>query len=273
MTRDIAVAITTYKKLEALRGSLDSLENFGRVGYIHIADDNDFEARETAEQYQSQYEHGKFFAPLAYSSGPNMGIARNKNRGIKWFLTAPEAKEFNYLVLVDDDIAFTKSSFGEVYLGDALVKAAEHSELQHITGYLGGSFGKVNPDGTVSYVDEPFFTQFPPKGEDEYLYYCMGTQGILLFFTRALIEVMGYFDSDWNGRYGYEHAILSMRSNRLEGICPEMYPILKGCPNYFHCQSKPNDYVADPSQNAAQYQKKRIDVYNGVGLSKQNPGV
>lgn len=270
--KDICLAVTTYKKLPALRGWLESVPNFGRVGIICICDDNNGEAQAVAEEYQSRYEAGTYPFPIAYATGENVGISRNKNRGIKFFLESPEAMDCKYLVMSDDDISFVESEFGERRIGDLLVKASENSGLKHITGYLGGNFGKINDDGTATLGSDPFFEQFVPAGEDEYLYHCGGTQGILLFFHRELVELEGYF-AMFKGRYGYEHCHYSMRANRLEGRTPELYPVLKNCPNYFHCQGIPNDYIANPAENAADFQKYRIDVYNGIGLSVRESGV
>lgn len=273
--RDVCISVTTFRKLPALRGWLESLVNLDRVAVAHVADDNDGEAQPVAEEFQARYEAGTFPVPVVYSTGPNGGISKNKNRGLKFFLTAPEAAACPYLVLSDDDIVFTRCQLPGFIpdLTTALVTAAEQAGLKHVTGYLGGSFGRMNADGTVSFQAEPFFSQFPPKAEDSLLYYTLGgTQGILLFFHRGLVEQLGYF-SQFPGRYGYEHADYSMRANRLEGRTPELYPILKNCPEYFHCQGIPNNYEAHPEENAKEFDKRRVEVYNGVGLSKGNSGV
>lgn len=275
MTNDLAVGITTFKKPQALRGSLDSLHNFGRVGHIHVSDDNNFEVQDLVAEYQRKHELGEYFAPLAYSSGPNVGIAKAKNRGLKWFLSEADAS-LKYWVMVDDDIEYTRDNTpgGIPCIGDALVTASARAGIRHVTGYLGGSFGQMLPDGTVNFSADPFFTQFPPRAEDSLLYYTWGgTQGVLLFFHRELVELLGYFDTDWKGRYGYEHAHFSMRANRIEGRAPELYPILKNSPAYFHCQGIANNYEAHPEENVAQFVKKQKAVYDGIMLSNRNAGV
>lgn len=272
---DIAISVSTYKKPEALRNWLDSVRHFGRIVAVHVADDNDGEVQAIAEEYQRKHEMGAYPYPVSYSTGTNGGIAKNKNRGIKWFLNAPEASAAKYLVLSDDDIVFTPCILPGVIplIGDAFVTAAEQTGLRHVTGYLGGSFGKVNDDGTVTFQAEPFFTQFPPKAETELLYFTFGgTQGILLFFDRELVDLLGYFHQ-FPGRYGFEHAEYSMRANRIEGRCPELYPILKNCQEYFHCQGIPNNYEARPQENAAEFEARRVDIYNGIMLSKKVAGV
>lgn len=269
---DICLSVSTYKKNAALRGWLESVKDFGRVSVVHIADDNDGEAQAVAEEYHAKHWAGEYPFPVHYSTGPNSGIARNKNRGIKFFLEAPEARSCKYLVLSDDDIKFKRAEFGDACIGDLFVKASENAGLRHLTGFLGGSFGKHHEDGSVTFQAEPFFQQFLPLAEDEYVYQCLGTQGVLLFFHRELVELLGYF-SQFPGRYGYEHADYSMRANRIEGRNPELYPILKNCPNYFGCQGIPNEYEANPAENNAEYLKRKEAVYKGIELSKKNSGV
>lgn len=263
----ICLCVTTYKKNEALRGWLQSIENFGSVSTVLIADDNNGEAQPITEEFQAAHERGEFPFQLHYATGPRSGIAKNKNRCIKFFL---EQTSDPYLVLSDDDITFKQAEWGEPYIADLLIKATSTRGLKHCTGYLGGSFGKIAPDGSVSQIADPFFTQFVPLGETEYLYFCRGSQGILLFFVRDLIERVGYMDSDFDGFYGMEHSAFSARCNRLDGRNPELFAILKASPNYFGCQGIPNQYLADPQTNAAQYVKKITETYAGIRLSRKS---
>jgi len=269
---DIALCVTTYKKPTALRGWLESVSNFGRVGVVNVCDDNDGETQEIAAEFQLKFEAGDYPCQVVYSTGLRGGIARNKNRGIKFFLEAPEAAHCKYLVLSDDDIVFTKSEWGELFIGEYFVKSAEAAGLKHVTGYLGGAFGRVNADGSVVTQAEPFFTQFPPQSADENIQYTLGgTQGVLLFFHRELVEKLGYFRI-FPGKYGYEHAEYSMRANRIEGRTQDLYPILRNCGNYFHCQNIGNNYWDDPKENDKEFQKAREEIFSGLYLQRKNPG-
>jgi hypothetical protein len=268
----ICLAVSTYKKNAALTGWLESVPNFGQVSIIHIADDNDGEAKPVAEKFQEDFERGDYPYPIVYSTGPNKGIACNKNRSISFFLNAPEAASCKYLVMSDDDIHYMQSETGERFLGDLLIKASKESDTRHITGYLGGAFGKVNDDGSVTGLSDSFFTQFPPLAEDNYLVYCKGTQGILLFFERELVTKLGYF-ARFPGKYGYEHANYSARAARLEGKCPDLFPVLKHCNKYFLCQGIPNNYEAKPQENTATYGKYQQLTYQGIDLACKSSGV
>ncbi len=255
------------KKLPAIQGWLSNVMNIGRIGAIHIADDNNGEAQAVVEAFEKTAS-----VPVAYSTGENKGVAKNKNRGIKWFLESPEASKCKYLLLSDDDIIFHTSEIGTKHIGDLLIKACENAQIQHVTGFLGGSFGKVNDDGTVSGMSDPFFTQFPAIGEDEYVIHCAGSQGVVLFYYRELLDKVGYF-GEFPGKYGYEHSEHSARCARMEGKAPGLFSVLKHSNRYFHCQNIPNDYVAKPNENSKAYERKLIDTMNGVNLKVRNPGV
>lgn len=268
----VCVGITTFKKPKALRNMLENLPNIGKVSHISIADDNEFETKEICEEFQSKYESGNYIAPLALSSGPNKGIAINKNRNIKFFL---EETQDDYLILLDDDLTITTNSlaikfptagFGRVNLLDQLIDAQLHSGMEHLTGFLAGI-----PDPLTK---APFLSIRPMTAEDKYLYYYSLSQGILLFFTRNIVEKTGYFDwAIWKSKYGYEHSAYSARCLRVQGYQPETFPILKHCHRWLKCAGIPNNYSADPGPNAEPYKKRINEVYLGVGLKKDNPGI
>lgn len=275
----IALSVSTYKKPEALKGWLESvLANFGPVKAVNISDDNDGECEEIAHQYSSLFEEKGI--KLAYSTGPNKGVAVNKNRGIKFFIEDPTAQDCNYLVLSDDDIAFTRNkltpmqhtirgvfNFGEETLSEQLISVHKASKSHHITGYLGNYRDPLSGN--------PFFEQFPPVMETEYLYFCQGSQGILLSFTKEAILQTGFLDV-FPTRYGYEHVLYTARINRIFGMEPSLFPILKNCHRYFGCQNIANNYQVVPAEldkNAKFYRKRLDEVYTGVNLVINNSGV
>lgn len=263
----IAVSVSTYKKPEALKGNLQSiLDSIGPgVLAVNISDDNDGECEEIAKEFSPKFEEAGI--TLTYSTGENKGVAANKNRGIKFFLEDPVAQKCNYLILSDDDIKFTKARWGEEFFTTQLLKATVECKMHHITGYLGHYKDPLTGNG--------FFKQFPPIMEDEYMLYCGGSQGILLFFTREAVLQAGYFDI-FPTRYGYEHALYSNRINRIYGFEPRMYPILKNCHRYFGCQNIANNYeviVDEVKKNSAFYLKRLGQVIDGVGLTVTNSGV
>lgn len=258
------IAVTTYKKTAALRGSLE--------GYVHltdtpedieaiiVADDNEGEALPIAEEFQSKYEKGEYPYPIKYATGPNGGVWRNKNRCLKVFLEECSA---DHLVMVDDDLAWRKCDyrFREPYFLKYLLKAHEHTNRPHILGIISWCW-KDPLEGPT------YFKTFPPLGEDDYCVYVQGAQGVMLSFTREAVEKTGYMDR-MKANYGFEHILYSARMNRLTGYDPILFPVLKNCSSYFTCANIPNGYDVDPAwikTNDKQYQGRMQDVLHGVDL-------
>lgn len=126
-----------------------------------------------------------------------------------------------------------------------------------MTGLLGGKEGDVFGEEAC-----PFFQSFPPMGETPTHWYCLGSMGMLLWYTRECIERVGYMDQT-PGKYGFEHSLHSGRINMLYGKYIDWFPILKGCEKFFHSQSIPNNYVADFSQNQKYYLKRKEEIFRG----------
>lgn len=266
------VCVTTFRKNPALRVFIESYLKYGdldNLAHFVICDDEFPTAQPVYDEFKDQF-NGK----LRYLGGPleqkirtkkgkiittklekaeRVGIARNKNRGIKFFL---EETNDDHLYLFDDDIEFIDSGL------EANVLEANWT---HITGYLADYRDPMSMLG--------FFQQFPPFHETEHLYWCMGSQGVMLYFYRSAIERLGYMNHDWPGKYGYEHSVHSARLSRIEGFYPEYYAILKGCPYFFRTQQVANDYAAVPQENAAMFQALLDKVYTGYALKVHEPGV
>ena len=259
------ISVSTYLKNSALLAFLFSFYRFykdnGRLEAIHIADDGNNHAKKCIERFERRF----FTNKIVYSTGENKGIAKNKNRGIKYFL---EKSIADNLILFDDDLIIKHSG-----LFDRLLDADKEFNIGHITGCLGGTFGQIDDQGNVNF-NNPFLDQFPPEASTKYLLFCEGAQGIMNYFTREALTLVGYYDIDWKGRYGYEHSIHSSRLLKLRGRYPKMYPILKNSQKFFVGNYNfPNQYDANPQLNSDQYQKKLIDVFNGINLQNKNPGI
>jgi GT2 family glycosyltransferase len=261
MTDTICLGITTYKKPKALRGILDSIPEFGNVEVIHISDDNNFETEDLVREYQQKYNEDLYPFPFAYSSGPNLGIAKAKNRNIKFFI---EETECDFLVLSDDDFIYKKSNFDNTKLLDKFLEAHKETGFPHLMGYFASHKDPLSGN--------PHFNTFPVYAEDNHVIHSQGCQGICLFFTRESVKTVGYFDT-MPGRYGYEHALYSSRINKLSGREPKDYIFLKNMHRYIECQGIPNQYEAKPQENAKTYEKRMQEIYNGVGLIVRNSGI
>lgn len=249
-------AISTYRKNEALKGIIDSLIKNGYLEqdfHILITDDDNGTAKEIYEGYFAQYP-----TKFSYVAGERQGIAVNKNRGIYFFLEKTDAK---YLILSDDDILITAPGLNKDF-----IKASIDDRLGHITSYLG------------VYEDVPekrnLFEKFATISETEHVYHLIGgCHGICSFYTREVIEQIMYFRK-FKFFYGYEHSEHSMRANKVQGRCQEMFPVFKDSPKYIRCQGIPNDYniTAEDLEknihglNGNQYKEYKLLTYKGYDL-------
>ena len=252
------ISITTYKKNKALRAILHSLiENkYPSQADILICDDNNGEAREVYEEFNNTSSDLKLY----YSTGPNKGIARNKNRGIKFFLE----NGYDRLLSMDDDIEF---------VGPGILEAFERSHREtgehHINSFLGSYIDPLEKKG--------FFQVFPVKAcsESKQLVWCEGVQGICCWYTREIVEKLGYFNL-FKHRYGFEHAAYSARAHRVQGTCPEFFCMLANSPKYFKTQEVPNNYEIPGKELEAQglqYREIINRIYNGLDLKQPDHGL
>lgn len=269
------ISITTYKKNKALIGSLESMVNIGTsIDSIVVSDDDDGGAEEVVQDFYKKYENGDYPFKLAYCSGPNKGIAVNKNRGIRYFL---ENNDSDFLVAVDDDIKFTKNAlrlqkpdmqeFGEITIVDQVIKAHQFSKQKHITGFL--------EDYTDPGTQMPWLTVKPLIGEDPYCIYYGMSQGIFLFFTREMVELAGYMPV-MPYRYGFEHILYSAACLRIQGFHIETFPILKNCRRYFGCQGIPNNYDVENAglqKNNVVYFNRMHEIARGINLHNNKHGI
>lgn len=246
--KDFLIAISTYKKNDALLECINSIVNLGlmlRADIVVCDDDNG-----GAKSVVSAIGRNDIF----YASGPNVGIAKNKNRGIKFF---NDRGTYKYLILMDDDITITSrellSEFENAYLYD---------KEKHINMFLGSYTDPLTKVG--------FFNTFPVIAKSDYLYWTRGCQGICCFYTKELLDKVGYFKPKWPYRYGYEHAEFSARCLKVQGKCPELFPMLHRSYKMIKTQEIPNNYTVDidvvNTKQNKQYFEYLNDTYNGINL-------
>lgn len=250
------ISITTFRKNKALEELLDTLKEFKYFEDcdILVCDDGGGEARGVVKKYN----------PCLYTTGDNLGIARNKNRGIKYFL---ENDQYKHLVLLDDDLLFT---------GSGLIDALIGAEWPHITGYLGTYTPGVGIEAEErkQFSGNAFFDDFKPTGKtDKGVMFCPGAQGIMLYMVREVVEKAMYFHVP-PGHYGYEHSIYSNVINKITDYQIDHFPIFIRTPayligNYEH----PNNYEAKPEQNAKWWINKKLDISLGINYINRVHGV
>lgn len=253
-TPQFTIAVTTYKKNLALDTWLDTFLKFHNpelLSHLVVCDDDYPNAAPVVAKYAI-----KFLGKIKYVGGSRAGIAKNKNRGLVYFLT--KTKD-SHVILFDDDIQF---------IGAGLELAFLQTQWGHVNGYLGSP-------GIENSEENPYFKDFPSTGInwESDVEFSEGVQGISMFMTREVVEKVGYFDTDWKGAYGYEHAVYSARINKFFSYHPKYYARLRYCENYFITQMVPNAYEAKPKENEKQYNMKMENIGRGLDLVVRQPGV
>lgn len=243
----VGLAVTSFIKNPALRALLQSAVDYLPHYEVVIADDSgDNTALEVYEEFKDKL-------VLNYIGGPNKGIAGNKNRCIYYIL---EKSDWQAALLCDDDIEFTSPR-----VVDEFLKAYELDGEAHINSYLG--------DQAFAGKGVGIFGTFPVLAETDCLYKANGSAGICSFYTRQILEKVGYYQK-FPYRYGYEHSEHSARALRMQGKCPELFPTLKRSDKILKTQEIPNNYEVDlkivySKQNDA-YRKYLTDTYKGINL-------
>lgn len=210
------MAIKTHMKNEVLQCLLTSISQHGYdVGNeIVIADDNPCEALPVFRVNPKV---------SAYLAGSRHGIAYNSNRLINYFLHNSNAE---VLVLLDNDICFTRPGM----LEDMEIAAGANS-LKHIASYI------IDADG-----NDGLQQAFPAvaKTADGSIKWCRGSHGVMQWYTRDIIEKIGYFVR-MPYFYGGEHSEHSNRALYVQDVDPTLYPVfarstrfIQSCPVNFH---------------------------------------
>jgi len=183
------------------------------------------------------------------------GVAINKNRGIYAFM---QDESLDELLLLDDNIVMT---------GPGLLEACRATGEPHMTGMLGSGLQSESFGADAC----PFFQSFPPKGETPTHFYCEGSMGCMLYFTREAVRKAGYFDR-MPDIYGAEHSLYSNRINALYGKYIDWFPILKGCDRFFISQEIPNNYAANYEKNMKYWAKRKPEIFKGINLHVKSGG-
>lgn len=275
MTYKALITITTFKKTEALTKLLESLVNHGYGEFpVVVCDDwaNQKDrfgksAQEVVEEFKGKFAELK----LCFNEkSSQLGISRNKNRGIREFLTNPE--KYESILMLDDDILMMKPGYVEHCL-----EVSKKCKIGHINGYWTDfNQERLESDKLVGLSGQNWHKDFPikaflydPDTDSDLVSLHNGTQGCAVWFSRELMKKLGYFNR-MPFFYGMEHSLLSARANMVEGLPPELFPVLRRCHYWIMGQNIPNDYdISHEKLNTIQtqaYQAGLRDVYAGREL-------
>lgn len=271
------IAISSYKKWDACSVLLDSLikHNYTEGNEIVLCDDNNNNPDKHGTCGSDVFKKYKKLIPnLVLAYGKNGGVSICKNRGIKYFL---EKSKADRLVLSDDDLEVLKPGLLE-HLEEISQKEGErHIHLK---------WNDADPDlknnrisaSLLGLKNRGWDKDFPTKGYTDDLTFHAGCQGIFLWFTREIIEKIGYFPA-MPSKYGAEHAVYSAQAQMAQGKSPELFAQLRHSYKWILGQNIANDYEVDMEKvrlNLAYHDqlihkiKNREYLFNGLsGLSKK----
>lgn len=259
------ICISTYLKNSALKDLLDSLIKFGYHEQAKIAicdDSNDFHAKPIYEEYRKK-------CKLIYlSGGINSGIAINKNRGLKYFLSKPH---FEDILMLDDDLIFYAPNFLE-----HCRKVCGEIKLPLISG-LWTDFRGEQEEEVKGASGNGWYSDFPVVAETEHTtWHFQGCHGCCLYMKREVVEKVGYMNN-FTYHYGYEHSAYFSRALYASGSAPELFPVLKHSDLWYRGNCIPNNYEIDRDQvfnvNGVEHAELIRQVYMGYGIYNKEHGL
>jgi GT2 family glycosyltransferase len=202
-----AIAVLTYNRRHALEKELCGLTDHCKAYPIAVFEDCGHRDSTRAflkqgfvpgsEEWCQTYMADRFVGVQGHSNvtaflgAKNLGVSGNSNRALKWFMDETDA---DHLCLINDDLTV---------MGDfvAFYKQA-HSDLGV---------------GMFCFCDfvEPTYRWVEVKKRGYRVKLCPRMTGIMMSFTRELINAIGYFDMSF-GKFGEEHCDFTVRA-RLAG--------------------------------------------------------
>lgn len=161
------IGVITYNRVASLRVCLDTVRRHTRTAHkLVVADDGSTDA--TLEWCRS---HG-----VEVFTGPNLGIAGNKNRALL------ALQGCDPIFLLEDDVRLLKSAWELQYIMASKATAEQH--------FL---FNRRRDSGDVMEQLSGYF-----------IIYHRTSNGFMMFMTRRVLDKVGGFDLRF-GRYGFEH--------------------------------------------------------------------
>jgi GT2 family glycosyltransferase len=209
-----AIAILTYNRVHALKETLSGLEKF--CSKYPIAIFEDCGQRDGTEAFlKGPGSEVPGFTPYCqkvpelmatdwlgrfmngnirtFLGDVNLGVAGNSNRAIRWFETMTDC---DHLCLLNDDL--------------------------HVLGDFVNFYAKAHEDlgvGMLSFCDfthHPSYRWLTVSSRGYRIKICPRMTGIMLSFTREVINRIGYFDARF-GKFGQEHCDYMNRA-RMAGF-------------------------------------------------------
>lgn len=175
--RPIGIAVTTYNRRALLMAQIDAIRARTTTPYtLLVCDDGSSDG--TVDACRD--------VGVAVITGPNRGVAWNKNRGI-WHLI--NNSDCDPILLLDDDVVPLEPGWEDVWRR-AAARLGHANAALYVTSLIGGDCTPQEP-GLARQIG-----------------------GHTIVFSRSVLSFVGYMDVRF-GQYGHEHTELSMRAIRL----------------------------------------------------------
>jgi len=172
----IGIGVCTYNRLDLLQKCLSGFANtISSTCRLIISSDG---STDGTDKWLGQQSHD-------WISGPNVGIAKNKNRLLNVL------DDCDYIFLIEDDIVIKNSKWIEWY-----IRTSQESGIQHFSYHNKIQRARRN---TTHYATTTTIGDH-------------GTTGQLMFFTKEVLKRCGGFNEQYAG-HGYEHLEYTKRIN------------------------------------------------------------
>lgn len=206
----IAIAVLTYRRSKTLQTMLDGLGQFCAKYPTAVFEDcgqrDDtaavlqrgrrprYESAYMAHVYTQESSDCAYPGVDVYMGDRNLGVAGNSNRALRWFMQRTNA---DYLMLCNDDL-HVLGDFAEFYAQGSADLGVEHfcfCDFTHHPSYK-----------WMAYRVRGYGVKFLPR-----------FTGIMMTFTRKLLERVGYFDAQFR-KFGQEHCDMTIRCRFAGGV-------------------------------------------------------
>jgi hypothetical protein len=201
MTEKFAIAFSTYKRPALMVETLHALQMFTtspRV--VSIAIDDASHADRVVIEESTPYKAEANIELISMQD--RCGIARTKNVALRSIL---ERSTTEHIIVMEDDVRPVKFGWEDV-----LIETARVNEQKHLL-YLPsrGIYGPViKTEGQMHRS-----IQWKPM-----------CSGLIMYFTRGLLENIGLFEERFPAPYGWEHNEMTARALVAQSIEPKFYP-------------------------------------------------
>jgi hypothetical protein len=201
----IGIAITARNRSDFFPYVMEKFQKFKPASeHILFVSDDCSDGKHSLDYYNITASHGSDSQCQYMRQSQRQGIARNKNKCIEYLYD----RGCQHFFLFDEDAYPIREGWDQLFINAAKLTPVHHMMFNVEHKLI--RFAKI-----MKHVTE-----------------CSNCQGVLLYFTRTVVDTIGGFDSRFDV-YGYEHANFSKRSYLAGLHCGlKEYIVPNGCDEY-----------------------------------------